>query len=99
MDILKKIMKVAFPILFIVGLIFTFFVDMPKATENIIEIVLHNIFCVWVLFLGGADWLEGTLTAGFLLHHFATRHQWSAQGIKVFTWGALFIGNVYFIFW
>jgi hypothetical protein len=46
-----------------------------------------SLLWTWVLFWGGADWLEGSFLSGFLIHTFAPR--WSAEGIKVFaalTW-------------
>jgi hypothetical protein len=48
---------------------------------------LTSLFWAWVLFWGGADWLEGSFLSGLLVDIFAPR--WSAAGIKVFaalTW-------------
>ena len=50
---------------------------------------LTSLGWAWVLFLGGAEKLEGTLASGFLIDAFAPR--WSAAGIKLFaalTWAA-----------
>ncbi len=43
--------------------------------------VLYSAFCAWVIFGGGADWLEGSFLSGFLISWFAPR--WSADGIKL----------------
>ena len=43
---------------------------------------LHGLFWTWVVFLGGADRLEGTLASGCLISIFAPR--WSAEGIRLF---------------
>ncbi len=49
-------------------------------------------FAVWVVFFGGAEWLEGTIKSAFLIH--ANAPFWHAAGIKayvVITWlGSLF---------
>jgi hypothetical protein len=45
-----------------------------------------SLLWAWILFWGGAEWLEGTMASGFL-HVLAYR--WSADGIKLFvglTW-------------
>jgi hypothetical protein len=56
---------------------------------------LNFLFWLWVVFWGGADWLEGTLSSGFLIHIFAPR--WSAEGIKLFGWGTLIIDLIWFL--
>jgi hypothetical protein len=52
-------------------------------------------FWLWVVRWGGAEWLEGTLSSGFLVNIFAPR--WSADGIKLFGYGIIFISTIYFI--
>jgi hypothetical protein len=43
--------------------------------------VVSCLFWAWVLFLGGAEWLEGSWLAGLLVHVRAP--EVSAEGIKV----------------
>jgi hypothetical protein len=50
--------------------------------------VATSLLWAWLLFWGGAEWIEGGAGAA-LLHWFRGVH-WSAQGIKIFaalTWG------------
>jgi len=37
-------------------------------------------FAAWVVFFGGAEWLEGTIKSAFLIHAWAPF--WHATGIK-----------------
>jgi len=49
------------------------------------EIVMFGgvtIFSAWVVFLGGAEWLEGTVKSAFVLQ--ADSFLWHAAGIKVY---------------
>jgi hypothetical protein len=41
-----------------------------------------SLFWIWVLFLGGAERLEGTWASAWLIDWFAPN--WSAAGIKLF---------------
>jgi hypothetical protein len=53
---------------------------------------LATAFTVWVVLLGGAEWLEGTLKSAFLVHSFAP--YWNATGIKVYVtiaWAGILI--------
>ena len=46
-----------------------------------------SVFTLWILFLGGAEWLEGTVRASLLVHYNAP--YWHATGIKLYvaiTW-------------
>ena len=52
------------------------------------------IFWFWIVRFGGAEWLEGKLVSGLLIHIWAVT--WTAEGIKVFGWGALIINTVIF---
>ncbi len=63
--------------------------------ELIITYAVDLLFWLWVIRWGGAEWLEGTFTSGFLISVFAPR--WSAEGIKLFGWGAILISTVLFI--
>jgi hypothetical protein len=64
----------------------------------VIWVILYSVgvvFWLWVIFWGGAEWLEGTLASGFLVSIFAPR--WSSEGIKLFAWLALFGSTVWFV--
>lgn len=45
-------------------------------------LIIATIFSVWVIFLGGAEILEGTAKSEFLIEYRASL--WSAVGIKVY---------------
>lgn len=64
-------------------------------TELIVIYLINLVFLLWVVRWGGAEWLEGTLTSGFLIHFFAPR--WSADGIKLFGYGTILISTILFI--
>ncbi|XPF95286.1 hypothetical protein ACM9HF_04535 [Colwellia sp. RE-S-Sl-9] len=53
------------------------------------------IFWLWIIRWNGAEWLEGTLTSGFLIHHFAPT--WSADGIKLFVWIYFIAASIWFV--
>jgi hypothetical protein len=57
--------------------------------------LVTSLLWVWVLFLGGADWLEGSFLAGLLVHVFAPR--WSADGLRVFAAGTWLLQTIWFI--
>jgi len=57
--------------------------------------VLDVLFWLWVVRWGGAEWLEGTFTSGFLIHLLALR--WTAEGIKLFGWGTLILSTIWFV--
>lgn len=63
------------------GLVFTYLINL--------------LFWLWVVRWGGAEWLEGSFTSGFLIHVFAPR--WSADGIKLFGYGTIIVSTVMFI--
>ena len=46
---------------------------------------------IWVIFLGGAEWLEGTITSAFLVHPHAPF--WHAPGIKLYV-GLSWVGGL-----
>ncbi len=53
----------------------------------VVLFAVSSLLWAWILFWGGADWLEGSFLSGLLVHVFAPR--WTAEGIKVFvalTW-------------
>lgn len=59
----------------------------------IVLFVVSTIIAAWVVYFGGADWLEGTLASAFVIDPAAPL--WSAAGIKLFTmvaWIASFLG-------
>ena len=64
-------------------------------TELVVVYLINLIFWLWVVRWGGAEWLEGRFISGFLIHLFATR--WSADGIKLFGYGTLFISTILFV--
>jgi hypothetical protein len=41
-----------------------------------------TVFAVWVVFLGGAERIEGTIKSAFLIHSWAP--YWHAAGIKAY---------------
>ncbi len=43
---------------------------------------ITSLFWAWILFWGGADWLEGSWLAAVFLYFRAM--EWSAEGIKAF---------------
>lgn len=49
-----------------------------------------SLFWAWILFWGGADWLEGSWLAALFVHFRAM--EWSAPGIKLFA-GLVWIGQ------
>jgi hypothetical protein len=70
--------------------------------------LLTSLLWLWVVFLGGAERLEGTLASGLLVDWLAPR--WSADGIRLFVglswvlqtlWFAigLFVPEVRFWWW
>ena len=69
-------------------------------TGFILSYAVSLVFWLWIVRWGGARWLEGTLASGLQVHIFAPR--WSADGIKLFGWGAIFISTIAFVlglFW
>jgi hypothetical protein len=44
--------------------------------------VVCSLLWSWLLFWGGAEWLEGSFLAGLVVHFRAS--EWAADGIKVF---------------
>lgn len=55
---------------------------------------LNTLFWLWVLLWGGADRLEGTFAAGFLIDWLAP--SWSADGIRLFALLMLVVGGIAF---
>ena len=53
------------------------------------------LFWIWILFLGDADWLEGSMLAGFLIHFRATN--WSVEGLHLFAAASWFLQTIWFI--
>ena len=54
-----------------------------------------SLFWCWLLFWGGAEWLEGSFLSGLLVH-FRAPH-WSAEGIKLFAGLTWFLQGVWFL--
>ena len=44
--------------------------------------LVSSLFWAWILFWGGADWLEGSWLAAVFVHFRAM--EWTAEGIKLF---------------
>ncbi len=57
--------------------------------------IIDVLFWLWIIRWGGAKWLEGTLTSGFLINYFAPT--WSAEGIKIFAWISLIASVIWFL--
>ena len=64
-------------------------------TELAVIYLVNLLFWLWVVKWGGAEWLEGSFISGLLVHLFAPR--WSADGIKLFGYGAILMSTIYFI--
>ena len=45
--------------------------------------ILATAFVAWIVYFGGAEWLEGTITSAFVIDPSAPL--WSAAGIKLYT--------------
>ena len=56
---------------------------------------VNVLFWLWVIFWGGAEWLEGTLSSAFLIAWLAPN--WSAEGIRLFAWLSLIFSLVAFV--
>ena len=56
---------------------------------------VETLFAYWICLRGGADWLEGTFTSGFLVNFFAPR--WSADGIKLFVGLSWVVATIAFV--
>lgn len=50
---------------------------------------------LWIARWGGASWLQGTFTSGFLVHWLAPR--WSGDGLKLFAWLSMAAATFWFI--
>ncbi len=61
----------------------------------IIVFGLSSVFWAWIIFGGGADWLEGSLLSGFLVSWLAPR--WSADGIKLFAGLTWLVQGIWFV--
>jgi hypothetical protein len=68
---------------------------MPTTELWILGYSANVLFWAWVIWWGGAEWLEGTFTSGFLISWLAPR--WSADGIKLFGWLSLLVTSVGFV--
>ncbi len=64
-------------------------------TAWVITYLIGLVFWLWVVRWGGAEWLEGTFTSGFLISIFAP--QWTTDGIKLFGYGTIIISTIFFI--
>ena len=62
--------------------------------ELVVTYSINLVFWLWVVRWGGAERLEGTFSSGFLIHLFAPR--WSADGIKLFGYGAILVSTILF---
>lgn len=49
----------------------------------------------WVVYLGGADWLEGSFLSAIFVSILAPR--WNSDGIKLFIWAVFVFQTIYFI--
>jgi len=61
--------------------------EVMPVLEWVIVFAATSLLWAWILFWGGADWLEDTFLSGFLVHPLSSR--WSADGIRLFvgfTW-------------
>ncbi len=52
--------------------------------------LLSSLFWAWLLFWGGADWLEGSWLAAVFVHFRAM--EWTAEGIRLFA-GLMWLGE------
>ena len=58
---------------------------------DIVIFGVATVFAVWVVFLGGAEWLEGTIKSAFLLN--ANAASWHATGIKAYV-AIMWVGSL-----
>lgn len=56
---------------------------------------LGSLFWSWILFWGGAEWLEGSLFSALLVSSRAP--EWSAAGIRIFAAGAWLCELIWFL--
>jgi hypothetical protein len=61
----------------------------------VLSYAANFLFWAWVIWWGGAEWLEGTLTSAFLVSWLAPT--WTADGIRLFAWLSLLVSLVAFI--
>ncbi len=61
----------------------------------IVVYALNMLFWLWIVRWGGAERLEGTFSSGLLISVFAP--QWSAEGIRVFGYGAIIVSTIVFV--
>ena len=57
---------------------------------------LLTAFTGWMLFLGGAEEVEGSFLAALLFDAWAPR--WSDEGLKIFVGGVWFLAGVWFVY-
>lgn len=63
---------------------------------DIIILAVDLLLLVWILFLNGAEWLEGSFLSTFLISHLAPR--WSAEGIRLYAGLVLSAYGVYKVY-
>jgi hypothetical protein len=61
---------------------------------NWIVLAAVTLFTAWIVFLGGAERLEGTIKSAFLIHSLAPA--WHAAGIKAYV-AIVWVGAVIWI--
>ena len=57
--------------------------------------LVTSVFWLWVVFLGGAERLEGTVAAGLLVDWLAPH--WTADGIRLFVGLSWVLQTVWFV--
>ncbi len=58
--------------------------------------LVASLFWSWVIWLGGAEWLEGSFVSGLLIDWWAPR--WSAEGIKLYAGLTWIVSGLWFVF-
>jgi hypothetical protein len=56
---------------------------------------ISSLFWAWIIFLGGADWLEGSFISAFLISVHAP--QWTAEEMKAFVGLIWFFEGIWFV--
>jgi hypothetical protein len=56
--------------------------------------LISSLFWAWILFWGGADWLEGSWLAAVFVYFRAV--EWTAEGIKLFAGLMWLVESIWF---
>lgn len=57
----------------------------------LVFLIVWSAFATWIIFLGGAELLDGTMGGRVLIHWFSNR--WGTKGIKLYI-GIIWVGVI-----